>query len=204
MSAERNDRGRSAGREGTTGRRWLWRWRRSPLRRREDLAEAWIVLVTWVLMLVGGALVWTVTARAADQEFARQRADRHAAEAVLLTDAPASTTTAGDGSRTSARVRWTAPDGTDRAARTLVPGGLPAGATVTVWQDGRGALATEPPGPATARAEAGLYGGAAALSFAGLAYGTAALARWRLDRRRCEQWGREWDLVGPRWDQKTG
>ncbi|MER6981299.1 hypothetical protein ABT317_31085, partial [Streptomyces carpinensis] len=74
---------------------------------------------------------------------------------------------------------------------------------ITVWQDGRGALTTKPPGPIEARAEAVLFGGTAAVAFSGLVYGTAALARWRLDRRRYDQWGAEWDVIGPRWE-KTG
>ncbi|PZH20794.1 hypothetical protein C1I97_01110 [Streptomyces sp. NTH33] len=182
----------------------LWRWRSNPLRRHDDVVEAWIVLVMWVVILVGGALMWTVTARAAGQEFAWQRADRHAVPAALLTDAPQSTSTGSDGYRALAKVRWTAPDGTTRTAHTLVPSGLRSGTAVTVWQNGRGALSTEPPGPAEAGVEAVFFGGAAAVGFSGLAYGTAALARWRLDRRRYDQWGAEWDAVGPRWDQKTG
>ncbi|MET9146822.1 hypothetical protein [Streptomyces sp. NPDC004042] len=191
-------------RHARRARRLLWRWHGNPLRRREDVAEGWIALLTWVLILVGGALVWTVTARAAGQEFAGQRADRQAAAAVLLTDAPRSLSPSTDGSETPARVRWTAPDGTTRTARTLVPSGLPAGTAITVWQNGRGALTTEPPGPAEAHTQAALFGGAAALSFAGLTYGTAALARWCLDRRLYERWGTEWEVVGPKWDQKTG
>ncbi|MFI2641772.1 hypothetical protein [Streptomyces sp. NPDC018610] len=190
----------------SNARQWLWPWRprHNRLRRREDVVEAWIMLVMWALILVGGAIVWTVTARVAAQEFAWQRADRRTAEAVLLTDAPPSPSAAGDGSRTSAEVRWTSPDGTTRTARTLVPGGLSSGTTLTVWQDGRGALTAEPPTPVEGRAEAALFGAAAAFSLSGLVCGTAALARWRLDRRRCEQWGTEWDLVGPMWDRRTG
>ncbi|MGW0080360.1 Rv1733c family protein [Streptomyces sp. NPDC003393] len=186
-----------------TGRR-LWRWHSNPLRRHEDVVEAWIVLVMWVLILVGGAIVWTVTARAADEEFGWQRTDRHEVSAVLLTDAPRSTAPGTDTYRTQAKVRWTATDGTAHTARTLVPAGLRAGTPVIVWQDGRGALTTEPTGPTEARAEAVLFGAGAALAFSGLTFATGALARWWLDQRRYDQWGAEWDTVGPRWDQKTG
>ncbi|MFF9410593.1 hypothetical protein ACF1B0_34465 [Streptomyces anandii] len=71
-------------------------------------------------------------------------------------------------------------------------------------QDGTGHPTTEPTGGAEAWAEALLLGGAAAAALTGLAYGTAALARRRLDRQRCEQWGAEWDAAGPRWNHKTG
>ncbi|WNM32103.1 hypothetical protein RKE30_17640 [Streptomyces sp. Li-HN-5-11] len=190
-----------SGRRNTKHR--LWRWRSNPLRRHDDVVEAWIVLAMWVVILVGGAIVWTVTARAADQEFAWQRADRRAAPAVLLTDARQSTSTGSDTHRALAKVRWTAPDGTVRTARTLVPSGLHSGTAVTVWHDGRGALTTEPPGPTEAAAEAVLFGGAAATAFSGLVIGAAALGRRRLDQRRYDQWEAEWDVVGPRWE-KTG
>ncbi|GAA2929658.1 Rv1733c family protein [Streptomyces mexicanus] len=188
----------------TKAKQRLWRWRSSPLRRHEDVAEAWIILATWVLILVGGAIIWTVTARFADQEFAWQRADRHAVTAVLLSNAPPGASTGTDSYRSLAKVRWTAADGTTHTGRTLMPAGLPIGATVTIWQDGRGALTTAPPGPGEGQVQAILYGGAAAGAYTGLVYVTAALARWQLDKRRYEQWGAEWDTIGPRWDQKTG
>ncbi|MFB7596153.1 hypothetical protein [Streptomyces sp. NPDC056160] len=185
-------------------RKRLWRWRSNPLRRHDDIVEAWILLVTWVLIVAGGATTGTVTARAADQEFARQRADRHAVTAVLLTDARPAVSTASENYQASAEVRWTAPDGAPRTAQALVAAGLPVGTAVTVWQDGQNALTTAPPGAGEARTEAVLFGASAAGAFAGLVYGTAALARWRLDEHRYDRWGAEWETVGPRWDQKTG
>jgi hypothetical protein len=79
-----------------------------------------------------------------------------------------------------------------------------AGAKVTVWLDARGELATEPPSHTAAAVEAGVVGTAAAFGLAGTLFGAGALVRWRLDRRRIDAWGREWDLVGPRWGNKTG
>jgi hypothetical protein len=173
------------------------------LRRREDVIEAWIVLVMWMVVVVGGAVVGTVVARAADQDFARQRADRHPVRAVLLTDTPPTMPAGGTGHRSAAEVRWTTPDGTARTGRTPVDDGLRSGATITVWQDGRGVLVPRPAGPAEARIEAVLFGTAAALALAGLAHVTTTAARWRLDRRRYDRWAAEWELIGPRWDQKT-
>ncbi|MFI1292332.1 hypothetical protein ACH4VM_28345 [Streptomyces sp. NPDC020792] len=192
---------------GRTGhgrtRRRLWRWRRNPLRRHEDIVEAWAILVMWLVIVVGGAVAGTVAARAAGQELAWQRADRHPVRAVLLTAAPATAPTENASYRAPAKVRWTGPDGTTRTGQTLVSTGLPAGAAVTVWQDGRGHLAAEPPGPAEATAQAALFGTSAALVLGGLVHGSTTLVRRRLDRRRYDLWGAEWDLVGPRWDQKT-
>ncbi|MFE7931292.1 STAS domain-containing protein [Streptomyces sp. NPDC057456] len=99
-----------------------------------------------------------------------QRAERHAVQAVLLTDVPRTmTATVRSADRTTASVRWTSPDGVSRTGRTSVSTGHKAGSEVTVWQDGQGHLISEPTDPATAANEAGLLGAAAALALAGLA-----------------------------------
>ncbi|WP_406320363.1 hypothetical protein [Streptomyces sp. NBC_00519] len=186
---------------GSTGKRKrLWRWRSNPLRRHDDIVEAWMVLAMWVVITVGGAIAGLVTAHAADEEFAHQRAERHSVQAIMVSavphDGPA---VKGTGHRTLAKVRWTAPDGVTRTGYTRVSTGLQAGSRVTVWQDRRGALTTEPTGPAVAAAEAVLFGAAAALAVCCATLGAGAAVRWQLDRRRFDQWGEEWDLVGPQW-----
>ncbi|MFR9799801.1 hypothetical protein ACL02U_28475 [Streptomyces sp. MS06] len=191
-----------SGRQRTT--KALWRWRGNPLRRRDDVIEAWVVLAVWLVVLVGGTLVGLVSAHAADAVFAEQRDTRHPTRAVLVTDAPRETGSVGSSARTSAAVRWTTPDGTVHTGRTLVRSGLPAGATVEVWLDSGGALTTRPASSTEASVEAAVFGGAAALGLAGLAWGTGAVVRWRLDRRRIDAWGSEWAVVEPGWSHKTG
>ncbi|QTD96427.1 Rv1733c family protein [Streptomyces cyanogenus] len=189
---------------GTTQR--LWRWRSNPLRRREDVVEAWMVLVVWTLALVGGALAGLVTAGAAEDQYTEQRTHRHAVRAVLLADAPHGVTAdwSPDG-RVQGPVRWTAPDGASRTGHTLVAGGLRAGARVTVWQDDRGRLVLSPPtGRAEGHVEAALFGAAAALAVAVPVFGAGAATRAWLDRRRLAHWDQEWDLVGPQWGPRTG
>jgi hypothetical protein len=189
---------------GSTRRR-LWRWRRNALRRRDDVAEAWIVLVMWVIVLVGGAVVGLATGHAAREAFARERADRRAVTAVLVAEVPRSTATVTSESyRAPATVRWTASDGTTHTGRALVGTGLRPGATVTVWQDAHGSLTTEPTGRTEAAVEAGCLGLLAAVALSGAAFAAASSARWWLDRRRLDRWGAEWELVGPRWTQRTG
>ncbi|MDX3458898.1 hypothetical protein PV396_44450 [Streptomyces sp. ME02-8801-2C] len=181
--------------------KWRWRWRCNPLRRRDDVLEAWLVLAVWTLIAVGGTLAGVLTAGAADAVFAQQRAERTPVRAVLLTDIPRA---AAKSYRAVAKVRWTAPDGSVRADKTLVHYGLKAGSRIVVWTNERGNLTTEPPSRTVAAVDAGLWGTVAALAVSGVALGAGRAARWGLDRRRIFQWGREWDLVGPHWGHKTG
>ncbi|MFI5797858.1 hypothetical protein [Streptomyces sp. NPDC051677] len=186
-------------------RKRLWRWRNNPLRRRDDIVEAWIVLAVWAVVAVGGTVAGLVTAHAALDMFAHQRADRQAVRAVLLNDVPRPALAMGGSTdRRMTSVSWMTPEGATRTGRTLVDTGLKAGAHIRVWQDGQGRLTAAPPTTTEATIESGFLGIAAAASLAGLVFGTGAVVRWRLERRRIDQWGREWDLVGPQWGHKTG
>lgn len=182
-------------------KRWLWRWRANPLRRRDDVLEAWLVLALWTLVAVGGTLSGVLTARAADDAFTQQRAERTPITAVLLTDTPPAEATS---YRAFAQVRWTERDGSVRTGRTLVNGGLKAGSTTMLWTNPQGNLTTRPPSRTDVAVEAGLLGAASALAVTGLVCGVTGAARYWLDRRRIDEWGREWDLVGPRWGHRTG
>ncbi|MET9895325.1 hypothetical protein ABZZ47_35010 [Streptomyces sp. NPDC006465] len=189
---------------GTNVKQRLWRWRSNPLRRRDDIVEAWIVLAVWMVFAVGGSVAGLVTAHAADEVFAAQRAERQRVPAVLLNDVPLSSPAIGDTSdRRTTTVRWTASDGSTRTGRTQVDTGLEAGSRVTVWQDGHGRLTAAPLSSTEAAIESGFLGAAAAAGLAGLVFGAGAVVRWQLDRRRVDEWGREWDQVGPRWGHKT-
>lgn len=186
-------------------RRWLWRWRRNPLRRHDDVVEAWAVLAVWVFALLGGALAGLVTAQAADAAFRQERTERYPVSGVLLTDAPdLADRSVGADRHVSAPVRWTAGDGTGHAGRAMVEPRRKAGARVTVWVDRQGALTAEPPSPASAAVESALFGFGAAAGVGGLAMGAGALIHRRLDRRRIDAWDEEWTLVGPQWGHRTG
>ncbi|GGJ06641.1 Rv1733c family protein [Streptomyces brasiliensis] len=192
-------------RAGRNARKRLWRWRSNPLRRHDDVIEAWIVLAAGAVIAVGGTVAGLVTAHTADEVFARQRAERQPVRAVLVTDAPASgPATWGAGTQARATVRWAAPDGRVRTGPTLVDTGSKAGTGVEVWQDGRGRLTNPPTESTEAAVESAVLAIGAAGAVAALTLGAGALARWRLDRRRIDSWGQEWDLVGPRWGHKTG
>ncbi|WP_308436296.1 hypothetical protein [Streptomyces filipinensis] len=70
---------------------------------------------------------------------------------------------------------------------------------MAVRQDDRGRLLlTAPTGRTEGRVEAAFFGTAAALAVAAPVFGTGAVARARLDRRRMAHWDQEWNLVGRR------
>ncbi|MER6129046.1 hypothetical protein ABT173_42105 [Streptomyces sp. NPDC001795] len=181
----------------------LWRWRSNPIRRRDDVLEAWLLLAIWALIAVGGTVAGMVTAHAADQVFAQQRAERIPVRAVLLSDVPRTVTSGIGRDLISARVRWTTSDGATHNGMTLVSTGKKAGSTVRIWIDGQGKPSTQPPAPAKAAVESALMGASAALALSGVVFGVGSAGRWYLDRRRIEQWDREWNVIGPRWGHKT-
>ena len=146
-----------------------------------------------------------LTARAADDVFARQRLERQPVRAVLLVDVPKSAYGLGtEDERMPGTVAWTAPDGSTRTGRTLVDTGTKAGTRVVVWLDRQGRATTKPPSAGAAAMEAGVLGTAAGCALAGAVIGAGAVARWRLEQRRLGLWDREWTTVGPRWGHKTG
>jgi len=183
----------------------LWRWRSNPLRRHADVVEAWIVLASWTGFALGGAVVGTVTARAADESLSQARAERHSVEAVLVESTASSVTDAGGASDSAvwAKVRWTGSDRSVHTGRTMVDAGHKAGATVLVWTDRKGNLTKEPATATEAAAEAGLLGTVAAFAVGGLTLGAGRAARSRLDQKRIDQWGRDWKQIGPQWQRNT-
>jgi len=187
-----------------TRQRW-WRWRRNPLRRRTDIVEAWIVLVVWTVIALGGTLVGLVTAHAAAESFAQLRRERHSVPAVLVEKKAQAVPTeeAASSQRVRAKVRWTASDGSTRTGWTLVSSGHRTGSKVVIWMDNQGRLAAEPPTVSAAAAEEALLGTGAALAFGGLTFAAGRLAQWRIDQGRYQQWGREWAQVGPQWGPKA-
>ncbi|WP_445329694.1 Rv1733c family protein [Streptomyces malaysiensis] len=94
--------------------------------------------------------------------------------------------------------------GSTHTDEALVESGLKAGTRTVIWTDSRDEITAEPLTPMEASIEAGALATVAALAFAGIAFGAGTLARWRLDRRRIDRWGTDWDLVGPRWGHRTG
>lgn len=182
----------------------LWRWRRNPLRRRSDLAEAWLVLATLVLALLLGAFSGLTAAGAVEGSLAERRERTTPVQAVLAEDAAglsAAVTQNGDGG-VWAKVRWTASDGTDRTGRAEVDPGSPAGTGVTVWTDPAGRLVSAPPDGAEAGFQTVMAGITVAVATGGLVLLGGWLVRARLQLRRLAEWEAEWRRVEPSWRKR--
>ncbi|WP_329267801.1 Rv1733c family protein [Streptomyces sp. NBC_01451] len=191
---------------GKPAGRLAWRFRRSPLRRRSYLVEAWLLVVTWTLAILVSVVSGVMTAHAVERNVNGLRTGRQPVQAVLTEDGARSATAAEGvgGDRTWATVRWSGPDGTVRTGVTEVGPGGRAGSTTTVWLDDEGRLMPAPPSADQAELEGAVLG---ALAAAGAGAAVVLVGRGgcaRLDRRRLDQWETEWARVGPRWGRKTG
>ncbi|WP_369386923.1 hypothetical protein AB5J72_04375 [Streptomyces sp. CG1] len=190
----------------TVARVRLWRWRRNPLRRHSDVVEAWIVLATWVLAVLGGAVAGLAAAHSADAAFAARQARVHA-ESAVLTDSAASSPTSGTGyddGQVWVTVRWTDTHGTVHTDRTKVRPGTPAGSQVTVWTNRAGHVVSAPVTGAAADLQAALTGALVAPSVGAAVWSAGWLVRTRLIRRRMAEWDEEWKQIGPRWGNLSG
>ncbi|MFI8191506.1 hypothetical protein ACIF8T_22245 [Streptomyces sp. NPDC085946] len=186
-------------------RRSLWRWRRSPLRRRVDVVEAWILVLVWLVVAVGGPLAGVLSADATVDALAERRAQRHPVTAALVRDAPRdSAVGATVGDRVFATVRWTAADGTRHTGKALVDGDRRAGDRVVVWTDRQDRITPEPQTPAQAELEAAFMGTASAIAVTGVAAAAFRAARVVLDRCRGRAWDAEWREAGSRWGRTAG
>ncbi|UQA97000.1 Rv1733c family protein [Streptomyces halobius] len=178
----------------------LPRWRRGPLRRGTDVTEAWLVLVTGVLIAVAAPVAGVSAANTVSDATERQLQGRHSVSAVLTEDPPARIgvdSSGGSGGRVHAWVRWTAADGSTRTGETVVAPHLKAGDRTTAWLNGHGVLLRDPVSPSAAKAES-IAGGTVAASgttlllLIGARTGTALL-----NHRRAVQWEREWAEIDP-------
>ncbi|MFF2652532.1 hypothetical protein [Streptomyces sp. NPDC058045] len=187
-----------------SGKQRHWRWRSNPLRRPEDVIEAWVVLVVWVVVLVGGIFAGTVTALATTGQLHQQQAQRHEVAAVLQENAPRSLAVTGtNGSQVRADVAWSGPGGVRHTGQAMVPSGHHTGDRVPIWTDAHGKPSAPPLDGTEAALQAALLGSAAAGMSGAVVYGVGRAVRWRLDVRRDQRWDREWREVGPRWSHHT-
>ncbi|MFE1250720.1 hypothetical protein [Streptomyces sp. NPDC058766] len=191
----------------------LWRWRRNPLCRTTDLAEAWLAFAAFVLILVAaqvtGSLVGTAAQEALQRSVRAQHEARHPVTAAVVRklDRPpldADPETSTGTIRTRVLADWTAPDGTSH--RRPVFAGLKdpgRGDTFRIWTDDHGRTVARPLDPATASTYAVLAGFGAALAAGGLVEGGRRLVVRGMLRRRYTRWDQAWHRAGPDWG-RTG
>ncbi|WP_314174725.1 Rv1733c family protein [Streptomyces winkii] len=184
-------------------RRWLWRWRTNPLKRRSDRAEAWTGVAAGVIMAVSAPLTGamasdTVAANLSDQP------GLHRTSAVLREDAPTTDgiTTVSDDPTVLTEVSWKTPDGRTHVGRAPVATGTREGTHVPLWLDRQGAPHQPPPDATEVTVESGAAGGAVAVATCFLVGSGCWAVRRRLDVLRARQWEYEWSEVGPRWSRR--
>lgn len=192
----------------------LWRWRRNPLRRGTDLAEAWVALVALVLMMVAAPVVGVVAGSLSRDALYRsvqeQHTLRHEITATVVKkvaqpplDPDPETSTARD-AHSRVIATWTAPDGSSHRDRVVASLTTPhAGDTFPLWTDHQGHVVGRPLDRPTATTHAVLAGFGASVALAGLVEGTRRLVVWRMVRRRYARWDHAWDIAGPDWG-RTG
>jgi hypothetical protein len=176
----------------------LWRWRRNPLRRGSDVAQAWIGLATVVVMAVGAPLAAGVAASGVESSVLQQARSLRATAAVLVTNAPEAPIGAENGQST-AQVRWTGHDGAAHTDWAQVVAGAKAGSAAEIWLDGQGRTARPPMSRSEAAAQSQVVGGAVAVAACGLALAGRRAVVAQLDRRRARDWERAWAQIEPRW-----
>ncbi|WP_037914852.1 Rv1733c family protein [Actinacidiphila yeochonensis] len=189
-----------------------WRWRRNALRRPTDVVEAWLVLVSAVLLCLTPLLGWWAgqsADRALRQTVRAQHAQRALVPATVESGAKGVVVArTAEGARNDPRaglsghgdvLRWTAPNGSTHTAAVSSDLEVWQRGGVRLWVDRRGDLVPVPLDPVTADTRAVLTGTAAASTVAGLIVITRQVAMWRLMRRRMASWEREWARVGQNW-----
>ncbi|MEU2064566.1 hypothetical protein [Streptomyces sp. NPDC013455] len=188
----------------------LWRWRRNPLRRTTDLAEAWAALVALVLIVVAAPVTGCLVGLSAQDSLQRavrqQQHARHLVTATVVRDLGGTLpeadpdTSSADEARSRVLADWTAPDGTRQHGPVLTDLKSPhPGDHFDLWTDPHGRISTRPLDSTTATAHAVLAGFGAALLTAVLVEAGRRLTVWRLVRRRYACWDRAWDRAGPDW-----
>jgi hypothetical protein len=175
----------------------------NPLRRRSDVAQAWLLPGAIGAFLVLGPLVAVASLLIVSAgNAAEHRADRslHPVAAVLLAATPGPMVSAsGANSWLSwARARWTA-GGTARSGLVPVRAGTRAGAAVQVWLDRAGRVRLPPLTAGMARDRIRLTMALALTVLAAFLTGVTLVARWLLNRRQLAGWAAAWRVVEPQW-----
>ncbi|MTD54595.1 Rv1733c family protein [Amycolatopsis pithecellobii] len=182
------------------GQRW-WRLAqlgRNPLVRSVDRLENALLVLAVLLIVLAVPFAWALGSHTYQAQRAvadSAVAERHPATAVLLADAPPQIVTpqgVPTNSLAAAEATWWLPDGTERTGLAPTDRGAAKGTRVPIWLDRAGNAVAPPPQPGDALTVGVSTGVVTWLGFAALAGGAFGVARALLDRRRRQQWEREW------------
>lgn len=187
----------------TKSRKWLWRWRSNPLKRRSDRIETWVGLAAAAVMAVSAPVTGAMAADALGDGL-RDRSDLRRTSAVLVENAPGSDGLSPVTSNPTvpAKVRWKSPDGHSRTGRAPVEAGTSEGTRVTVWLNEHGQPRKPPPKDGEITGESAAAGGATAVATCFAVGSGCWLVRRRLDAVRAKNWEQEWATVGPWWTRR--
>ena len=178
----------------------FWRWRRNPLRRGTDVAEAWTGVATAVLIAVGGPAAGAATAVAVEHDALHQSQGLHQVTAVVTENAAdAENDYTGSPGKVHATARWITPDGSERTGSARVDPNSRAGSTTSVWLDNNGELREPPLTPVQAQVQGQVFGVFAAIGVCGIVLAGRWAVRVRIDRHRAQAWDQEWAEVEPAW-----
>jgi hypothetical protein len=178
----------------------------NPLRRRVDRIEAAVLisaLVVALLAIPAAAILGTTVRDRSEDAAARQRAVIHQVQARTLEDTAEAVPSVSGQVVSQVRIAWSDASGLLRESRTDVLIGTRAGTPVTIWLDRSGALARAPREPGDSAALGAAVGLALPMLAWPFLWGTFWLVHHSLDRRRAEQWTREWKRVSARWTGKS-
>ena len=191
----------------------LWRRRTSPLFRVTDRREAWLMLWSAVLIVVGAPLAgWLAGSQAHEVLFEavhRQHVARHQVRATVESfvhrrlQEGADEDDSGTEEGRDARVYWMGPDGVTRSDVTTVSRRLHPGDRVRLWAGAKGRITAAPMSAATASFHAVLTGLVAGAAAGGAVEGARRLVLSGMRRVRYARWEQEWARSGPDWG-RTG
>src|SRR4051794_16639127 len=175
---------------------------RNPLRRRGDRLEAGLLMTTLLaalLVVPAAAAVGTTISNRAERSATAERAKVHPVRARTLENTAGSVPASPGLTITTVRVGWLDSSGAPHEGKADVLIGTTVGTELTIWLDQAGAITDAPRAPA----DDATVGIAVGLTIPFVAWpmllALFLLARRPLDRRRAEQWAREWEQVSPRW-----
>lgn len=177
---------------------------RNPLRRRVDrLESAFLVtaLVGALLVVPAAVMLGTTIHDRAEDKAARQRALLHSVQARTLENTAEFVPPSPGQVTSTVRIGWLDGSGVSREGSAEVVIGTLAGTELTIWLDRSGAIVRAP----RESADSAALGASAGLTLPTLAWpllwASFRLARRPLDRRRSEDWAREWEQVSTRWSR---